>query len=390
MRARTGKAGSALFRRLRAALLALGLLAPALPIPALPAGAGDVRVGFVNPGMDGELFWLLVSATMQAAAGQLNIDVDIRYTKRNYERAIQITKDFLAETPPPDYLVATNDIGVGGDVIKLADAAGVPLILLSNDLDPKDWKTYGEPRTKYRRWLGSIVPDHEGGGYEIAEAVLGEAQRIKSTRPLNLIALAGDAETPASNDRVHGLQRAFGVFQQLLGKDAVKMVAFANGDWTEAGAYAWMKQVLPTVPRADAVWAANDPMAFGLLRALEEAGYNPGKDVVVGGLNWSQGGIDRVLNGEMLLTHGGHFLGGAWVMVLIRDNRDGRDFAEEDVRLQFPMGAFYKPIAQRFPDIGKIDWRRVDFRSFSKSRNPNVQRYAFTPDAVLNQLPAAR
>jgi ABC-type sugar transport system substrate-binding protein len=383
MPASRGKTASTIGQRLRAALVAAFLL-----LPAGPATAGDVRVGFVNPGMDGELFWLLVSATMQAAAGELNIDVDIRYTKRTVENAIAITKAFLAERPPPDYLVATNDIGVGGDVIKLADAAGVPLILLSNDLDPKDWPVYGEPRTKYRRWLGSIVPDHEGGGYEIAEAVLSEAQRIKATRPLRLLALAGDADTPASNDRVHGLQRAFGVFQKLLGKDAVAMAAFANGDWTEAGAYAWMKQVLPTVPRIDAVWAANDPMAFGLLRALHEGGYHPGKDVVVGGLNWSQGGIDRVLNGEMLLTHGGHFLGGAWVMVLIRDHRDGRDFAEEDVRLQFPMGAFYKPIAQRFPEIGKIDWRRVDFTKFSKSRNPAIQRYSFTPDAVLNQLPS--
>jgi len=166
------------------------------------------------------------------------------------------------------------------------------------------------------------------------------------------------------------------------------LVAFEHGDWTEAGAYAWSKKILPAVPRVDAVWAANDPMAFGLLRALEEAGYQPGKDVVVGGLNWSQGGIDRVLNGEMLLTHGGHFLGGAWVMVLIRDHRDRRDFAEEDVRLQFPMGAFYKPIAARFPEIGKNrTGGAVDFTKFSKSRNPSIQRYNFTPDAVLNQLP---
>ena len=42
------------------------------------------------------------------------------------------------------------------------------------------------------------------------------------------------------------------------------------------------------------------------------------------------------------------------------------------------------------PEIGKIDWRRVDFTSFSKSRNPKIQRYGFTPDAVLNQLPAVR
>jgi hypothetical protein len=44
------------------------------------------------------------------------------------------------------------------------------------------------------------VPDHEGGGYGIAEAVLTEAARINQTRPLKLLALTGDIDTPASND----------------------------------------------------------------------------------------------------------------------------------------------------------------------------------------------
>jgi hypothetical protein len=127
-------------------------------------------------------------------------------------------------------------------------------------------------------------------------------------------------------------------------------------------------------------------MAIGAITALRDAGYKPGSDVIVGGLNWSQTGIERVLNGDMLLTHGGHFLGGAWVIVIIRDLHDGRDFAEEDVRLQFPMGAIDRPTAVRFPEIGKVDWRKVDFTRFSKTRNPAIQRYAFTPDAVLSQL----
>ncbi|HEY6702885.1 MAG TPA: hypothetical protein VI010_02200, partial [Xanthobacteraceae bacterium] len=74
-------------------------------------------------------------------------------------------------------------------------------------------------------------------------------------------------------------------------------------------------------------------------------------------------------------------------MVILRDYHDGRDFAEEDVRLQFPMGAFDLPVARRFPEIGKVDWRRVEFARFSKTRNPAVTRYNFTPDAVLSRLP---
>jgi ABC-type sugar transport system substrate-binding protein len=349
-----------------------------------PAWGGDLRVGFINPASPDAR--LEVSATMQAAAAQLGIDLDIRYTNREHDKTITLADRILSERPLPDYLVATNDIGAGGAIIKRAEAAGVPMILLSNDLDHKQWAEFGEPRTKYRHWLGSIVPDNEGGGYGIAEAILIEAARIKKTRPLRVLALAGDIETPAINDRIRGLKRAIDVMSDLLGPASVELVQVVNLDWTEKGAEAWVRRFVQTAPRIDALWAANDPMAFGAITALREAGYKPGVDVVVGGLNWSQGGVERVLKGEMLLTHGGHLLGGAWAMVILRDYHDGRDFAEEDVRLQFPMGAIDLPIARRFPYLGKVDWSQVDFTRFSKTRNPAVTRYDFTPDAVLSAL----
>ena len=56
----------------------------------------------------------------------------------------------------------------------------------------------------------------------------------------------------------------------------------------------------------------------------------------------------------------------AWAMVILRDYHDGRDFAEEDVRLQFPMGAIDLLVARRFSEIGKVDWGQVDFTRFSR------------------------
>ena len=149
-----------------------GLIVAAALIATTPAAwSGDIRVGFINPRGPPE-FWLLVSATMQAAAAELGIEVDDRYTERSHDKAIALARDFLSQRPPPDYLIATNDLAAGGEIIKLAERAGVPMILLNNDLDEKQWAEYGQPRTQYRRWLGSIVPDHESGGYGIAEAVL--------------------------------------------------------------------------------------------------------------------------------------------------------------------------------------------------------------------------
>ena len=361
------------------------LVAAVLSGTAPAAWSGDIRVAFINPTGPPE-FWRLVSATMRAAAAELGISVEERHTERSFDKAIAVARDFLSERPPPDYLIATNDVGVGAEIVKLANAAGVPVILLNNDLDEKLWAEYGEPRTKYQHWLGSIVPDHESGGYGIAEAILMEAVRIKKNRPLKLLALAGEVDTPASNDRLRGMKRAIGVMRKLLGPNSVELIDVRNLDWTEKSAQTSVREFVQKGPRIDALWAANDPMALGAITALREAGYKPGADVVVGGLNWSQDGVERVLKGEMVLTHGGHFLIGAWAMVILRDHHDGRDFAEEDVRLQFPMGAFDLPIARRFSEIGKVDWRKVDFTRFSKVRNGAVTRYNFNPDAVLGQL----
>ena len=352
-----------------------------------PAWGGDIRVGFINP--TGPPEFCRVRSPRRCGPRRRNSGSTLtsaipsaHSTRRSHSRAT-----LSANAREFDYLIATNDVGVGGEIIKLADAAGVPLILLNNDLDEKHWAEYGEPRTKYRHWLGSIVPDHEGGGYGIAEAILIEAVRIKKNRPLKLLALAGEVDTPASTGRIRGLNRAISVMGKLFGPGSVELIDVRNLDWSEKSAETWMREFLQKGPRIDALWAANDPMALGAITALREAGYKPGVDVVVGGLNWSQGGVERVLKGEMIVTHGGHFLLGAWAMVILRDYHDGRDFAEEDVRLQFPMGAFDLSVARRFPEIGKVDWRAVDFTRFSKIRNPAVMRYKFTPDAVLSHLP---
>src|SRR5262245_7977929 len=121
------------------------LVAAVLSGTAPAAWSGDIRVAFINPTGPPE-FWRLVSATMRAAAAELGISVEERHTERSFDKAIAVARDFLSERPPPDYLIATTDVGVGAEMVKLANAAGVPVILLNNDLDEKLWAEYGEPQ----------------------------------------------------------------------------------------------------------------------------------------------------------------------------------------------------------------------------------------------------
>jgi LacI family transcriptional regulator len=56
-----------------------------------------------------------------------------------------------------------------------------------------------------------------------------------------------------------------------------------EGDWSEASGYAAMRRLLPANP--DAVFAANDQMAFGAIRALKEAGRRVPDDVAIVGFD---------------------------------------------------------------------------------------------------------
>lgn len=105
-----------------------GILAAAALTWTTPALSDDVKVAFINPNGPPE-FWQPVVTTMRAAAAELGIDVEIRESEHSRDKAVSIAQDFLAERPRPDYLIATNDLEAGGEVIKLADAAHVKTII---------------------------------------------------------------------------------------------------------------------------------------------------------------------------------------------------------------------------------------------------------------------
>lgn len=89
--------------------------------------------------------------------------------------------------------------------------------------------------------------------------------------------LAGPAESAAADVRIRAWQHA-------LQERGIRPPAPVRGAWTAASGYAAGK-VLAADPAVTAVFAANDQMALGLLRALHEAGRRVPEDVSVVGFD---------------------------------------------------------------------------------------------------------
>ena len=382
-------------------ILLLVCMSSGLLVSQSVSAAEAKRIVFINPGFEGKGFWQAVSQTMSAAASSLGFELEILYSDRQWPKMLSNGRSLMSRIEKPDYLILVNEHQQAPELMLLAEKQGIKTILLLNSLTPEQTRLHGGPRQQIKHWLGSLTPDNNIAGYEIATSVIAAAREAGggADGQIDMIALAGDFKTPASLSRLQGLQRA------LEQNKDVSLDRRFTVNWSFEKAHRQTELWLRSQQPLDAIWAANDPIALGSIKALKEAGKQPGKDVMVAGLNWSAEALTLVQNGEMTLTHGGHFLAGAWIMVLLYDYDNGTDFApiegktaaaakasaeagaNERFNVRFPMTAIdSKNVGAYKKLLGDSNWSRIDFKRFSRNLNPGLSEYDFSMDALLNAV----
>jgi len=154
-----------------------------------------------------------------------------------------------------DGLILANpyvDHGLSARVLR-----GVPAVNVGEDLGPG----LGCP---------SVAVDQELGARLVVEHLLGLGHRTVHH-------LAGPVAQGAALRRVEGWRRALGE----AGRDVPEPLA---GDWTARSGYE-LGRALAVDPDVTAVFAANDQMAVGVMRAMAEAGRAVPADVSVVGFD---------------------------------------------------------------------------------------------------------
>ncbi|MBV8657327.1 MAG: ABC transporter substrate-binding protein [Burkholderiales bacterium] len=334
-------------------------------------------VVFVNPGKSTETYWVSASQAMSAAATSLGIQLDVQYAERDPMRLEEIVRDVVARPANrrPDYLIITDERGMGLPQLKVADAAGIKTFFAFSSPLAETRQQVGYPRGRYPHWIGSLEPDSTEAGFQTAIALIQRAVREKRYGPdgrLHLIAISGDHATSTSINREMGLKQA------LERAPNVTLDQVVYGDWARDKARLQADVLFKRYPSASMVWAGNDQMAFGAMEALEASGGSPGKDKYFSGINTSEDAMADVRSGRMEALSGGHFMTGAWALIMLYDYEHGKDFASEGLELKKPMfmlfdaqsAALYKT---RFGE----GIRDVDFMRFSKVGRPALKQYDF-------------
>ncbi|TDC25924.1 LacI family DNA-binding transcriptional regulator [Kribbella albertanoniae] len=154
-------------------------------------------------------------------------------------------------------LVSTH---AGDPLPQLFVDAGVPAVLFARPALPVP--------------ISFVDLDHEAGAALAANHLAERGCRQVAT-------IAGPADLPAANSRLAGFQRA-------MARHGVPFVQVAHGNFTADSGEQAMIELLTAVPEIDGVFAANDLMAVGALRALRDHGRVVPDDVALIGFDDSE------------------------------------------------------------------------------------------------------
>lgn len=352
-------------------------IAVALVMVGLPVWGWAFSVTFISPGHHDEAFWVDASRGMQSAARSLGIHLEIVYAERDVLQQIELTREVTARPPAarPDYLILSVEKGSFAAQMTLAEAAGIPVFLAYNGLLPTEHQQYGLPREHFSELLGSLTPEAEDAGYLTAKKLIDAARHKGLSAPdgrFHLLALSGDRSTDSSIQRNEGMRKAVEEAGDVVVDQLVQT------DWRQDVAAFKAGQLYQRYPDATLVWSGSDQVAFGAMSALGRR--IPGKDVLFSGVNTSAEAMQAVISGKLTALAGGHFMAGAWALVVLYDYQHGIDFADsEGLEMARPMFTLFSPAkARRYLAIfGASGVPSLDFRPFSKALNPAVDHYDF-------------
>ncbi|KGA31787.1 D-ribose transporter subunit RbsB [Pectobacterium brasiliense] len=218
-------------------------------------------------------FFVSMKEGAQKEADKLGYELIVLDSQNNPAKELANVQD-LTVRGTKVLLINPTDSDAVGNAIKMANQAKIPVITLDRVASS------GEV-------VSHVASDNAFGG-----KVAGDFLAKKLGEGAKVIQLEGIAGTSAARERGAG-------FMKSAEKNKFTMLASQPADFDRTKGLNVMQNLLTAHPDVQAVFAQNDEMALGALRALQTAGKT---DVLVVGFDGTQDGVKAVESGKLAAT----------------------------------------------------------------------------------------
>ncbi|XVV03818.1 substrate-binding domain-containing protein [Actinosynnema sp. CA-248983] len=254
-----------------AALSAVALAALTACGSGASAGGGDeITVGLAISTLDNPYFVALKEGAEKAAA-ELGVKLTVVDAQNDATNQINQVQTFTTQGVKA-IIINPVDSKQAAPAAKAAENANIPLVAVDRSVDQG-------------KVVSEVASDNVQGGtlaaIELGRAVSGD-----------VVHLQGIPGASAARDRGQG-------FEQGLNSGGIKVVASQPADFNRAKGLDVMTNLLQANPGIKGVFADNDEMALGAIKAL---GDRAGKEVAVVGFDGTPDGLKAVEDGTMAAT----------------------------------------------------------------------------------------
>jgi ribose transport system substrate-binding protein len=257
-------------------------VAPAPVAAAVAPAAKVLKVALVMKTLTNPFFIEMEKGARRAEA-ELKIELQVRTAAQetSIEQQIQIVNDLIAEHVDA-IVIAPGDSTSLIPVLQKASAAGIKLVNIDNRLNPQALQQAGLAPLPF------ISVDNDKAAYASARFIAEGAQVGTQAAILEGIRSADNAQ-----QRMAGARRAFSE------NKAITLVASESANWKIDEGYAVTKKIFQTNPQVKLLFAANDMMALGALKYLNESGRS---EVKVAGYDALDEAVAAVKTGQLAVT----------------------------------------------------------------------------------------
>jgi galactofuranose transport system substrate-binding protein len=219
--------------------------------------------------------------SIQSEAKKRGIDLKYSDAQQKQENQIKALRAFVAQRV--DAIILAPVVETGWEpVLREVKRAKIPVILVDRGIK------VGDPSLYTTLIASDFVAEGRMAGEWLAKKLDGKG---------NIVELQGTAGAAPANDRKKG-------FAEVIQKHpGLKIIKSQSGDFTRAKGKEVMEAFLKAEGKnINAVYAHNDDMALGAIQAIEEAGLQPGKDVVVVSIDGIKPAFEAMVTGKLNCT----------------------------------------------------------------------------------------
>lgn len=320
---------SNIIRRLFSFLLLYALMthsiSPASSAPQSTAAEYRPFVLVVQPSdnVTDALWFEAVDRHIKYSAIALNMKVENFFAGDDRTKIVENVQAKIKSSGKPDYLVFSNQIGMGVELLNICEDMGIKSFMYGSPLTERSIEEYGGPRQNLKSWIGQIIPDDEQAGYDLASTLIRQARETKKQNndatPIRVIGITGTASTPASVERTNGLRRA------ISSQQDVELLQIVSARWSTEIAAKKFDLLTARHGESDVVWVANNDMALAVLEKARSFDNFP----KIGGFDWVPPAIEALEENGLSAAVGGHEIEIAYALMLLKDYHNGNDYADE-------------------------------------------------------------